>query len=164
MAKDNAAITPERAEDTDAVRALLVDAFGGPAEADLVDALRADGDLALSLVACAGGVVIGHVALSPMTGGHCALAPLCVDARWRRRGIGAALVRAAIAGAAEAGFCGLFVLGDPAYYGRFGLMAAAAAPFRSPCAGPYFMAVALREGGLSGGGAVAHAPAFSSLG
>ncbi|WMS45098.1 N-acetyltransferase [Acuticoccus sp. MNP-M23] len=164
MPKDNAAIAPEGPGDEDAIRAVVTEAFGGSAEADLVDALRADGDLALSLVARADGRVIGHVAISPMTGGFCALAPVAVDAAWRSRGIGAALVRAAIAGAAEAGFAGLFILGDPDYYARFGLSAAAAAPFSSPYEGPYFLALALRPEGLAGGGQVAHAPAFSSLG
>jgi len=162
-AKDNAAIAKERPGDTDAIRALLVAAFGGQAEAGLVDALRADGDLALSLVALTDGAVIGHVAVSPMTGASCALAPLAVAPPWQGQGVGAALVRAALVGAAEAGFGAVFVLGDPAYYSRFGFSAAAAAPFRSPYAGPYFMALALRDGGLSGGGPVAHARAFSSL-
>ena len=45
------ALRQERADDAARVRALLVDAFGGPVEADLVDKLRAAGDLVLALVA-----------------------------------------------------------------------------------------------------------------
>ena len=58
----------------------------------------------------------------------------------------------------------VFVLGDPGYYGRFGFSAAAAAPFESPYAGPYLMALALGEGPLPGFGRFDYAPAFGALG
>lgn len=37
----------------------------------------------------------------------------------------------------------IFVLGDPAYYGRFGFETRLAAPYESPFQGPYFMARAV---------------------
>ena len=55
------AIRPERPEDAAGIDALLRAAFPGAAEADLVRRLRADGDLALSLVAAESGTTIGQV-------------------------------------------------------------------------------------------------------
>ena len=70
-------------------------AFGQAAEGDLVARLRDRGALAVSLVAEAGGKVVGHVALSPVTingragGGRWpGLAPLAVDPNRQRRGVG----------------------------------------------------------------------------
>jgi putative acetyltransferase len=54
------------------------------------------------------------------------LAPLGVRPEWQRRGIGRALVGAAIAAARDAGMRRVLVLGDPAYYGRFGFAPEAA--------------------------------------
>jgi putative acetyltransferase len=137
-------VRPERAEDASAVRALLEAAFAGPAEADLVDRLRADGDLVLALVAGQTGIV-GHVAFSRLavegTGPSqpaIVLAPLAVAPMRQRRGIGAALVRAGLGLLTEAGEALVFVLGDPAYYRRFGFTPADR--FASPYAGQHFMA------------------------
>ena len=54
-------IRPERPEDAAGIDALLRAAFPGAVEADLVRRLRADGDLALSLVAAERGAIIGHL-------------------------------------------------------------------------------------------------------
>lgn len=48
------------------------------------------------------------------------LAPLAVAPEAQGRGIGSALVRAGLKVCAEGGVDGVVVLGDPAYYGRFG--------------------------------------------
>ena len=60
-------VRPERAEDAVAVRALLIAAFPGTAEADLVERLRRNGDLALALVADNGGRVHGYAAFPKLT-------------------------------------------------------------------------------------------------
>lgn len=156
----------ESPADHAALRTLLEGAFGGTAEADLVEALREGQCLALSLVAEEDGQVVGHVALSPMRApaGALALAPLAVAPGRQRRGIGAALVEEALARARSAGWAAVFVLGEPGYYGRFGFGAAAAAPFRSPWSGPFFQALELRPGGLpAAGGEARHAAAFDAL-
>ncbi|HUF20119.1 MAG TPA: N-acetyltransferase, partial [Burkholderiales bacterium] len=59
-------IREETTADFDGVRALLNDAFGGNAEARLVDRLRASNRITLSLVAEEGGRVLGHVLFSPI--------------------------------------------------------------------------------------------------
>jgi putative acetyltransferase len=156
-----------------AVAALLEDAFGGPDEAALVAALHSADAAPVALVAVSGeGDVIGHVLFSPLAveraRGECvaaALAPLAVDARHRRQGIGAALVRAGLARCRNQGYAGVVVLGDPEYYGRFGFRAERAAGFDAPWAGPHLMALDLVPGGLGAGrGRLRYHPAFEGLG
>ena len=111
---------PERAVDAGAIAAVLNAAFangGEPgAEAALVDQLRRDGDLDLSLVAVGDdGGIVGHVALSPLAAPFpaLALAPVAVEPGHQGRGIGSALVRAALA--ARPGHT-VVVLGEPRSY------------------------------------------------
>jgi putative acetyltransferase len=118
-------IEPESAADRAAIHAVHTAAFPTRLEADLVDALRASGHAVVSLVARVDGAVVGHVLLSPVTISRdgdviargLGLAPVAVLPAHQGRGIGGALVRAALL-RASAPFC--VVLGDPAYYGRFG--------------------------------------------
>jgi len=115
-------IRAEAPGDIAAIHALVAACFPTDAEARLIDALRAAGRLSLSLLAVEDGQVIGHIGFSPMTGlaGGLGLAPLAVQANYRRRGIGAQLARAGLAACADFGARFVVVLGDPAYYGRFG--------------------------------------------
>jgi putative acetyltransferase len=162
-------IVREADADRAALRAIHEAAFGARAEADLVDALRRDGDLVLSLAAWAEREPVGHVAFSrlavPDTEARgVALAPLAVKPSFQRQGIGAALVREALSVLASAGEDIVLVLGDPAYYGRFGFAAAAAQAFRTPYDGPYLQALALNEAGRAARGKVRYARAFAELG
>lgn len=126
------AVTPrgERAGDAAALARVIVAAFadepqGGQFERRIVDALRVDGRLSVSLVAVRDGRLVGHVAFSPVAigaggeGWH-GLAPLAVWPGCQRQGIGAALVRAGLDALRRAGARGCVVLGEPAYYARFG--------------------------------------------
>ncbi|MBP5856376.1 N-acetyltransferase [Marivibrio halodurans] len=168
MLQGAAAIRAERPADGPAIAALHRDAFDGPDEALLVDRLRADGDVVLSRVACAGPAVIGHILFSRMDAPFpaLALAPLAVAADHRRQGIAAALIGDGLAAARVRGWVAVFVLGDPAYYQRFGFSHEAAAGFESPYQGPGFMMCAIDPGGLPAGGrgVLHHAPAFARLG
>lgn len=147
-------IRPETPADHAALDDLLTAAFGGPDEARLLRALRDDGDLSLSLVAEAAGCILGHVALSPLVAESPAqaLAPLAVLPAMQGMGIGTALVRQALAGA---GGKAVVVLGDPAYYSRFGFCPADLA---SPWAGTHLQV----RGSLPAGSAVTHARAFGA--
>ena len=145
-------IRPERAEDTAAIRKILVSAFPSAAEADLVERLRGDGDLALALVAEENAVACGYVsfprlAVDEGTLIHDAagLAPVAVTPERQRRGIGGVLIREGHRLLHERGTSLIFVLGDPGYYARFGYDLDTAAPFSSVYAGPYFMALRLSE-------------------
>ena len=60
-------IREEAPTDVGAIRMLNATAFMTDAEARLVDELREHGRLSLSLVAVEDGVVVGHIAFSPIT-------------------------------------------------------------------------------------------------
>ena len=119
-------VRDEHAADVPGVRAVVESAFGRVAEADLVDALRAAGKVELSLVAECEGHVVGHVLFSAVTTAGddppfaAGLAPLAVVRRMHRLGVGSALVRHGLARCRRAGHAFVVVLGDPAYYSRFG--------------------------------------------
>ncbi len=162
-------IRPETSDDIATVRDILRAAFSGDQEADLVDALRHDGDLLLSLVAEEAGRIIGHVGFSRLWIRQAeqrmpavSLAPLSVVVGCRRRGVGAALVEKGHARLRTAGESIAFVLGDPTYYGRFGYSTAAAAPFDCAYAGQYFQALPL-AGPVPTAGAIIYANAFGGL-
>lgn len=148
------AVRDERAGDVADVHTLLSAVFPGGGEADLADALRASARPFISLVAEAGGRIVGHVAFSPVAfdpmRSHLqlgmGLAPLAVDAGWRRRGVGAALVEAGIAECRDLGVAVVVVLGDPDYYVRFGFAPASELGLRSVYDAPAdaFQALALR--------------------
>ena len=115
------AIRPAAADD---LESLYVAAFPQEDLSPLVRALAGRSDV-VSLVACAGDDLLGHVAFT-----RCAVAgraepvallgPLAVAPRQQRRGIGGALVRDGLRRLAEEGVARVLVLGDPAYYRRFG--------------------------------------------
>ena len=91
------------------------------------------------------------------------LGPVAVLPPFQRAGIGGELIRGALAIAEASGEALVFVLGEPEYYNRFGFSAATAAPFASPYAGRFFMALALREVPLPSRGRADYAAAFSTL-
>lgn len=149
-----------------AVRAVVEAAFARPAEADLVEQLHVDGDVAISLVAMEEDELIGHVVFSRMTAPFRAigLAPISVAPSEQGRGVGSLMIEAGLKRAATEGWDAVFVLGDPSFYGRFGFEVGLAAGFTSPYAGPYFMVKPV-GGPLSAiTGDVDYAPAFSRLG
>jgi putative acetyltransferase len=152
----------------DAAITRVVDAaFGGPAESKLVQALREAGLAAIDLVAVEDEVV-GHVLFSSLevtldgrSPKALALAPVAVRPDRQRRGIGDALIRAGLERARGEGWDAAIVLGDPAYYPRFGFSAAQARHLKAPYSGESFMALALRPGVLDGrAGRVVYPPAF----
>lgn len=158
------AVREERSGDQADVRHIIEAAFGRPDEAALVDALRAAGDLAFSLIATAHGVCVGFAGLPRMRSpaGALALAPVAVLPEWQRRGVGKALIASALEGARHGGFATVFVLGNPDYYGRFGFTASAATRFPCVYSVPYFMAADLSAHG-SGTAPAIFARAFDSL-
>jgi putative acetyltransferase len=163
-------IQPAFVHDIAAIRGILISAFARQAEADLVDVLRVEDELVLALVAEQDGGVCGYVAFPRLevldsTGRVDAvgLAPLAVTRNLQRCGIGSALVREGLRLLAVYGEALVFVLGDPAYYTRFGFDPEAAAPFVSIYAGPHFMALRLADNAPRGG-IVRYPAAFDQLG
>lgn len=150
--------------DRAAIHAIHSAAFGRPDEADLVDALRAGGWAEISLVAGKGGQIAGHVLLSrlaaPMRA--LALAPVAVHPDRQGSGVGSALIREGLRIAAEQGWEAVFVLGEPAYYRRFGFSLAAARGYDCAYAGEFFMARILRPISARTG-AIRYPPPFTDL-
>ncbi|HEX4079555.1 MAG TPA: N-acetyltransferase [Rhizomicrobium sp.] len=156
----------ETPADTDAIAALVAEAFPTRAEADLVDRLRTDGSAVLSLIALMDRRVIGHAMFSRMEAptGSLGLGPVAALAGFRRRGIAAKLIREGLARAKADGWTSVFVLGDPEYYARFGFDVSLASGFRSPYAGPHLMAVPLRTGAAGErSGELRYPAAFAAL-
>ena len=118
-------VRSERPADAEAVWALTAAAFGRPDEADLVDRLRETHGY-LALVVEDAGVVVGHIAFSPVALDPPAsvdvrgLAPMAVAPDRQRGGIGSALVHAGLDACRSDGAEAVVVLGHPAYYPRFG--------------------------------------------
>ena len=127
-------IRPETEQDHEAIAGVVERAFGSPAEAHLVEAIRASPEYIadLALVALVDDRVVGHVMISRCTlidgdteRGIVMLAPLAVDPSQQGRGVGTALVRAACDGTDERGEPFVVLEGDPRYYSRFGFGPAA---------------------------------------
>ena len=116
--------------DKGAISAVIEAAFTGAphsdgSEAGIVERLRVGDALTVSLVAEDDGQIVGHIAFSPVmiadgTLAWFGLGPVRVLPERQRSGIGDALVRAGLEQLRRAGAAGCVVLGDPAYYSRFG--------------------------------------------
>jgi putative acetyltransferase len=118
-------IRSEQAGDAASVRQVNERAFGTPAEADLIEALRGS-DGSISLVATVGGAIVGHIMFTPVTLDAATavraagLAPMSVLPAHQRAGVGTRLVRAGLAACREQGYTAVVVVGHPSYYPRFG--------------------------------------------
>jgi len=114
-------IRPATPDDAAAIYAVHLAAFGREYEARIPGEV----DAVISLVAEEDGEVVGHVLVSwfGLEGserGVLGLGPIGVLPANQGRGIGSALVRAALDGARELGEPVVVLEGNPAYYGRFG--------------------------------------------
>jgi len=164
-------IRREHPGDEAAVHRVNEDAFGGPDEAAIVEALRANGGVTLSLVAELDGTVIGHILFSPVSidpaGAAIGLAPMAVLPGHQRRGVGGSLVREGLELLRQAGHAAVVVLGHPEYYPRFGFVGASRFGLRCEFACPdeAFMAIELSPGALaSRPGIVRYRPEFQQAG
>jgi len=123
-------IRPETPYDISAIRDINIAAFAdlpisNQTEHLIVEALRAAGALEISLVADADSTVVGHVALSlgkigETSEGWYLLGPIAVLPEWQGRGVGRALMEAALAQLRARGAAGCILVGDPDFYERFG--------------------------------------------
>ena len=151
-------IRGERLSDIGAREALLDQAFGGSRWRKTSERLRegrlpADG---LAFVAADGKRVVGTARLWNIACGSgqpaLLLGPVAVEASCRNRGIGAALVRHAVAEARRLRHGAVILVGDAPYYSRFGFTAEKAASLKLP--GPFerhrLLTIELVPGALDG--------------
>jgi putative acetyltransferase len=161
-------IRPETPADVAAISNVITAAFlkaehRGGNEAKIVELLRESKSLAVSLVAVENAEIVGHVAFSRVTveglsDGWFGLGPVAVVPKRQRAGIGSALIRSGLAQLRVQGSRGCVVLGDPAYYHRFGFRADPNFPLAGVPA-EYFMRVMFKREPF--GGAVKYHPAFA---
>jgi len=160
-----AEMTPD---DSAPVRALLQVAFGGAAEAELVEVLVREANIVFAAIARDGPEPAGFIAFSRLmleaAGGPfsaVALAPLAVAPERRRQGIGAALVGFAHEQLKARGEALSVVLGEPRYYRRFGYSTERAARFESPYRAECLLALAFTDAPRQG--RLVYPPAFAAL-
>lgn len=146
-------IRPEQPADVVSIRDVIQRAFAGMPyadgdEAELVEALRTEGALSVSLVAEQRGAVVGQIAFSPAIAADgsrdwYALGPVAVLPSHQRSRIGARLVLAGLRAIEELGAAGCILTGSPAYYSRFGFESS---PEHTPIGEPaeFFMLKVLR--------------------
>ena len=121
----------------------------------------------LSFVAVNGGRIVGSVRLWQVSagcphpppqagegkgGGALLLGPLAVAPDARNRGIGSALMRRALSDAARLGHDAVLLVGDAAFYGRFGFTSAKTGALRLPvaCEQDRLLGCELTAGALDG--------------
>ncbi|MCF3107855.1 N-acetyltransferase [Niabella sp. CC-SYL272] len=154
MYKYNYTIRQEKPADIETINAVTKAAFASApyssgTESFIINALRKNGQLTLSLVAAEEGVLIGHVAVSPVTissgaEGWFGLGPVSVLPSKQGSGVGSGLIRAAIDALKELHAAGCVVLGEPSYYGRFGFRSDARLQYPHAPA-EYFQVLPFRE-------------------
>lgn len=162
-------IRKEEQGDHPAIADITAQAFADHVHSDqtepqIIERLRAAGDLTISLVATEGDALVGHVAFSPVTinGADCGwfgLGPVSVRPDRQKAGIGSALIHRGIEQLRSQGAAGCVVLGDPAYYSRFGFEHDDRLRYE-PAPPEYFMRIDFKEG-ENPVGCVDYAPAFS---
>jgi putative acetyltransferase len=155
-------IREERPEDIATIRLVNLEAFGQPQEANLIEMLRTNGGILLSLVATYHSQVIGHILYSPVTAGFsenkiggAGLGPMAVLPEYQRQGVGGKLIEFGITRLKQSGCPFIVVLGHVDYYARFGFRSASDYGLKCEWSVPdnAFMALVLDEskiGGLSG--------------
>lgn len=166
-------IRPEQSEDEEGLFRMYCQACGRIHEARLVDSLRENQGLFLSLVAIQEGQIVGGIAFSAVEMEPQAfelflvgLAPLAVLPTHRGQGIGSTLVRLGLQRCRERQVDAVVVVGDPEFYGKFGFVAAT--PHRLTCSfpvpAPHWLVQELKAGALTDvRGRIKYRPEFQDL-
>jgi putative acetyltransferase len=125
-------IRDETPADVDAIHRLTWDAFkpmpfSDDTEADALRALRARGELTISLVAEDEGEIIGHVAFSPLAingvhNGWFGLGPISVKPERQRQGVGKRLIAHGLELLRARGARGCALIGNPNVYRSSGFV------------------------------------------
>lgn len=127
MHPENLQVRESKQDDSAAIESLYPEAFPDEDLLPLVRDLLSGAVVCLSVVATIDTRIVGHAIYTKcgVVGSSvnaALLGPLAVSPAWQRQGIGSAIVRTGLRRLEEAGVNQVFVLGDPAYYGRFGFV------------------------------------------
>ncbi len=130
-------LAAERPEDRDLVEGMIARAFGPGRFVKTAERLREHNapDLSMSFVAWCDGKAVGCVRQWPVLIGETPallLGPFAVEAAWRKRGLGAALIRHAVEAATRAGHHLILLVGDPPFFGPLGFSAGPVRAVRLP--------------------------------
>ena len=145
-------VRAERPCEAAAIERVHTLAFGQPDEARLVRRLHAEGYTTVSLTAVDGADVVGHVLFSRLSVAGLeavSLTPVAVVPDRQRQGIGSALITRGLDACRAAAVDIVLVVGEPAYYTRFGFSGDAGSRFVCPYSGPYLMGLELQPGTIS---------------
>jgi len=161
-------IRPERPADHLEIRSVNQAAFERPDEADLIDRLRGEGVVLLSLVAEIEREIVGHILFSRMAieiaQGRLpavSLAPMAVRPKHQRHGVGGRLIRHGLRELRGSGERIVIVVGHKDYYPRFGFAFETSRCLSSPFPAHALMALELSAGALAGvRGVLRYAAAF----
>jgi len=168
-AKHQIEVRDERRGDVAAIRDVNRRAFAQDQEANIVDALRANGGALLSLVATLDGEIVGHIMYSPLTvveATGAALGPMAVVPERQRQGIGSRLVEEGNRRLAQVGCPFVVVFGHAEFYPRFGFRPASRFGITCEWTVPddVFMALMLGDGKAPGfGGLARYRAEFSTV-
>ncbi len=173
MTKQPVRIRHEGPGDIDAIGQINDMAFGGPAEGQLVTALRENDAVLLSLVALCEDRLVGHILYTPasiesktMAVDGAALGPMAVHPEFQRRGIGTRLIHTATRFLRQSHCPFVIVLGHPEYYPRFGFEPAGDSGIACEWEVPYeaFMLLILDSAKMKDVSGIArYRPEFSSV-
>lgn len=170
---DSLVLRPEMPHDIPGIRRVEEAAFSRHDEANLVDLVRRRGRSALSMVALQAGCVTGHVLFTPVTFENFSgsstglgLGPIAILPEFQRTGVGSRLLRAGLEHVRRLGCDFVVLLGDPAYYSRFGFLPARTFGLSSEYGdGDEFQVLELRSAALAGvHGCVKYIPEFEETG
>ena len=123
-------IRNETPDDISAIAEVTIAAFktlaiSNQTEQFIIEALRAERALSVSLVAEMDGNVVGHIAFSPITISDAThdwygLGPVSVLPKHQRKGVGKALITEGLSRLKDMGARGCCLVGHPDYYRKFG--------------------------------------------
>ncbi len=167
----NVKIRPENPGDIEIIAGITELAFrtcphGNHTEQFIIEELRNNSALSISLVAELDNQVVGHIAFSPVeiSGGSLnwyTLGPISVTPELQGRGIGKALIEAGLAALRDLGAEGCMLVGEPRFYERFGFRSH---PELTMDGVPQEVLLSLTLGERSTGGEVTLHAAFSAQG
>jgi putative acetyltransferase len=165
-------IRPATQNDLEFITRIHRASFPGPDEARLVENLYKNQKAIISILAEQNREVIGHSLFSPV---HLSdapaglrglgLAPVAVLPSYQRMGAGTGMIQLGLKMAHLRGFDYVVVLGDPAYYRRFGFATASQRGLQNEYGvDAEFMVIEFRKGALAAGGLVRYSEEFKTLG